>query len=305
MFCGYCGNAQVNVANVGADTQSPPPPQQAAEYVPPAAYPVADQSAQQAPGYAPPAGYPAAGQGAQQALPQYPPAGYPAAGQDAQQAPPQYPPAGYYPPQQGAPGYAPPPPKEPSQLALAGKQYFPWLKNGIFGTKEPMHILFAAIVPLLIVFFFTLGTASQMNWHAGGFFLTGFFNLIYVAVLPVAVWLIKKFWEKDDTASLDSVFAEYSSYHNIVLPVAFIAMILGIIVPVYHFSAHIIAVMFQFVRWLSLGAAITCLLSSRDGDSKAWLKVVAVIVVFAALWFIVGACYTAGFKWGISSSLFW
>lgn len=282
-FCGHCGKSQV-VADAAVAAQSPPEQPQAPAYAPP---------------QVPPAGYPAQGYGAQPVPPQqYPPSGYPAQEYGAQQTPPQqYPPAGgYYAPPQGAPGFAPPP-KEPSKLALAGKNYFPWLQKGIFGTKEPMHPLFAAIVPFAIVFFFTLGTASQMGWHAGAFFLTWFFNLVYVAVLPVAVWLIKKLWDKDNTVTPFSIFAEYSSYHNIVLPIILLTMILGIAVPVFHFSAHIIAVMFQFVRLLSLGAALACLFSSRDGDSKLWLKIIAVIFVFTAMWYIVGACYTAGFNW--------
>ena len=266
-FCGHCGNSQVT-ADAEMFAQSSPEPLQEPEHVAPAP--------PQAPEYVPPAAYPPPGYG-------------------APQAPPQYPPAGYYPPQ-GAPGYAPPP-QEPTALALAAKNYFPWLKKGLLGTKEPIHFLFAAIVPLVITFFFTLGTASQMGWHAGAFFLTGFFNVLYIAALPLAVWLIKKFMEKDESATPDSVFAEYSSYHNIALPIVFVAMILGIIVPVFTFGTHIIAVMFQFVRLLSLGAALTCLSPSRD-DSKAWLKVVILIFVYIAMWYIVGAIYTVGMNWG-------
>ncbi len=279
-FCGYCGKPQAPVEAQAAVESPPVAPPVGGEEVMAATHP------EYAPQQMPPPGYPAMEQGAQQQAP-----------------PPQYPPAGYYPPQQGVPGFAPPP-KEPSKLALYAKGYLPWLTKGFLGTKEPMHILLAAIVPFLVAFFFTLGTASQMDWHAGAFFLTWLFNIVYIAVLPVAVWLIKKFWEKDESATPESVFAEYSSYHNIILPVVFVTMILGIAFPVYHFSAHFIAVMFQFVRLLSLGAAFACLFSPRDAVSKTWLKIIALIGVFVAMWFVVGACYTAGIRWGISRMFF-
>ena len=130
-FCGYCGKPQPAI-EAEATVESPPvsPPAASEEIVPPAQ-----------PQYSPQ---------------QMPPPGYPVTEQGAQQAPP-YPPEGYYPPQQGVPGFTPPP-KEPSKLALYAKGYLPWFTKGFLGTKEPMHILFAAIVPFLVAFFFTLGT---------------------------------------------------------------------------------------------------------------------------------------------------
>ncbi|HNZ62917.1 MAG TPA: hypothetical protein PKH23_01105 [Bacillota bacterium] len=215
------------------------------------------------------------------------------------QAPPQgYAPAGYYPPAQpSAPG-VPPAPKPPSKLALEAKGYFPWLTKGFLGTTEPMSILLAAIVPFLVAFFFTLGNASGMSWHAGAFFLTWLMNMVFIGVLPVAVWFVKKYWEKDEASTLEAVFAEYSSYHNVALPVVFFAMIFGIAFPVFYSSVHFISALFQFVRLVSLGASLACLFSPRDAVSKSWLKVLTVIGVFVVLWFIVGACYNAGFRWG-------
>ncbi len=226
----------------------------------------------------------------------------PVEGQPMQSTPPQEP-AAYYPATQpNVPG-VPPAPKAPSKLAIEAKGYFPWLTKGMLGTTAPMNILFAAIVPFLVAFFFTLGNARGMGWHAGAFFLTWFINIIFIGVLPIAVWFIKKYWEKNEAATLESVFAEYSSYHNIALPVVLFAMILGMAISVPYFGAHIVSMMFQFVRYISLGAALACLLSPRDAVSKTWLKIVAVIGIFVLLLFIVGACYSAGFKWGFRSLL--
>ena len=77
--------------------------------------------------------------------------------------------------------------------------------------------------------------------------------------------------------------------------IVFVAMILGIIVPVFTsgrtYCGHVPIRGDCFARRCS-----HLPFPSRD-DSKAWLKVVILIFVYIAMWYIVGAIYTVGMNW--------
>ncbi|MGI6235906.1 MAG: hypothetical protein ACOYI6_11780 [Christensenellales bacterium] len=279
-FCGYCGNRQ-SVAESKETVQAPA------------------ETFQTPGGYAPATNYNAADYGArQQVPPPAPSAGYNAYPPKQQQTPPQYPPqgGGYYPPQPGAPGFAPQPPREPSKLALHAKNYWSWFGKGFLGTKEPMHLLLASIIPFLVTLFFTLADVLNTRWSAVAFFLMWIMNMVYMAALPVLVWLIKRYWGKDETATLESVSAEYSSYHNVILPYVFLVMILSIGLSFARTGSIVVSYMCTFARLLSLGAALTCLLSSpRENASKTWLKVIVIISAFFLFSFTLGANLTSSF----------
>ncbi|MGI6616770.1 MAG: zinc-ribbon domain-containing protein [Saccharofermentanales bacterium] len=213
----------------------------------------------------------------------------------------QMPPQGAYtPPQQGQ-GYAPPtyqPPKPPSALALDSKRYFNWLKNGIFGTLEPMHLLLASIAPFLVAFFFTLGRAGWMSWHAGGFFLTWLFNMVMVAGLPVVAWLLKNHLLKQP-ADLKAVCAEYASYHTIPAMIMLLVMVIGLAAG----GTTLVTSLFSYVRLLSLGAALMCLFAPRDQDAikRMWKIMMIVLAAFIVLVYLADLFLSLGIRWSYKS----
>lgn len=222
---------------------------------------------------------------------QPPPQGYPAVAQP------------YSPQQQGVPG-APPPypqpypiePKPPSALALEGKRYFNWLGKGILGTTEPMHVLFAAIVPFLITLFYTLASSRMMNWHAGGFFLLWFFNMIMIVAMPTAAWFCKRYWLKEDESWQDT-FARYSSYLNIVLPITLFVMILGFIISLGGFI-HLLSILHLVpVLWL-VATIFTCTSGSKASAKQLWLVSLVLIAVYIILSLIGNSILVAGGQWG-------
>ncbi len=214
-----------------------------------------------------------------QAQPQMPQAPPPVL--DPVQAPP--PPAYYAPP---------PPPKEPSLLASEGKRYMSWLTRGFLGTSEPIHLLYAAIVPFLIALFYTLSMARFMSWHAGGFFLLWFFSMVMVAALPAAAWLLNRFWLKAE-AGLIETFSAFSSFSNVILPLAFVVMILGLAGAGFAFTLG------SLIPVLVLAASAMLLVPAAGGDQKKlWLAVLILAAVFIVLQIIWGSIYSAGRSWG-------
>ncbi|HZK29013.1 MAG TPA: zinc ribbon domain-containing protein [Clostridia bacterium] len=215
-----------------------------------------------------------------------------------------HPGAGPYPPQQqqGAPGAPPPPypypsePKPPSALALEGKRYFAWLGKGIFGTTEPMHFLFAAIVPFLISLFYTLAASKMMNWHAGGFFLMWFFNMIIIVAMPAAAWFGKRYLLKEDISAQDA-FAQYSSYLNIVLPITLLIMILGFAISLGGFI-HLLSILHLVPVLLLVASILTCISGSNAGMKKLWLVSLVLIAVYIILSLISSSILVAGGQWG-------
>ncbi|NMA18320.1 MAG: hypothetical protein GX939_06140 [Clostridiaceae bacterium] len=223
---------------------------------------------------------------------QAPPAGMPGAPYQPPQshgAPPI--PGGQMPP---PPHGAYPPPNPPSALALDSNRYFTWLKNGIFGTLEPMHLLLASIAPFLVALFFTLGRAGWMFWHAGGFFLTWFFNMIMIAGLPVIAWLLKNHLLKQ-TADLKAVCSEYASYHTIPAMIMLVVMLLGLAAG----GTTLVSSLFSYVRLLSLGAALMCLFAPRDQDTikRMWKIMMIILAVFIVLVYLADLFLTLGVSW--------
>lgn len=261
VFCSNCGSKQESapeiVPEAAEQTQAPPPP--VAPPPPPAAPPPPYQAV---PPQAP----------VQQEVPAQ------------QQAPYPYP----YPPQ---------PPKPPSALAIEGKRYPGWLLKGLLGTREPMHLLYAAIVPFLITLFLTLQAARLMNWHAGGFFLLWFFTLIVMGAMPTMAWFCKRFILKEEDKLLDA-YARFSSYLNAVLPVSLLAFILGAVLP----GGTFISVLMYLVPVLILAASVmTAIEGSKAELNKLWLVVLAITGVFFVLLFIYSAIMGAGLQWGLSA----
>lgn len=195
----------------------------------------------------------------------------------------------------------PPPPKPPTELQLDGKRYFKWLSAGLLGTIEPIHGLLAAIVPFLITLFNTLAVTRSMMWHAGGFFLVWFINIVVMAVLPIIAWVLKKHYVKDDV-SLKDVFSQYSSYHNIVFLISFVVMIFGMAIPFAAASgfAQIFWLLGRLMPMFSLLAALNCLLVARDDArvKKAWSVTLIMVAVFYVLFYLMHGITYAGMKWG-------
>ena len=190
-------------------------------------------------------------------------------------------------------------PKAPSALALEGKRYFRWLGQGVLGTDEPMHFLFAAIVPFLITLFYTLSSGKMMNWHAGGFFLLWFFNLILMVAMPTAAWLCKRYWLGEEM-DFQGAFARYSSYQNIVLPISFFIMILGLAISMTSLGGmNFLSLLLHLVPILSFAAAtLTCISGSQAGTKKLWLVVLALAIVYIILFFLINLILMAGVNWG-------
>ncbi len=254
--------------------------------------------------------YPGYTQSPASGYPQAPPAGIPGTPyqapqpHDAPQAPggqmPPTPQGAYPPPQQGQ-GYVPPPyqpPKPPSALALDSKRYFGWLKNGIFGTLEPIHLLFASIAPFLVAFFFTLGRAGWMSWHAGGFFLTWLFNIVMIAGLPVVAWLLKTKLMKQPS-DLKAVCTEYASYHTIPALIMLVVMVLGLAAG----GTTLVTSLFSYVRLLSLGAALMCLFAPRDQSTikRMWQIVMILFVAYIVLVYLADLFLGLGIRWAYKS----
>ncbi len=259
VFCSKCGNRQVEVAQDQAAT-----PEVAA--VPePAAAPE------------PPAAPPPAPQDL--ASPGHPPYPYP--------HPPQ---AHPYPPQAPAP---------PSALALEGRRYFTWLGKGFLGTEEPMHMLFAAIVPFLITLFYTLASSKLFNWHAGGFFLSWFFNMILMVLMPTATWVCRRYWLKDEI-SLPDAFARFSSLMNLVLPITLFVMLLGLVISVNSAGGlNFLTMILHLIPLLIFAASlIICLSGPRPGIRKIWMIVLALTLVYLIFFSINSLILSAAARWG-------
>ena len=208
------------------------------------------------------------------------------------------PPAPYpYPPQAAAP-------KEPSALALEGRRYFKWLTGGIFGNEEPMHLLFAAIVPFVITLFYTLASARMMNWHAGGFFLLWFFSIVQIVALPAVAWLLKRHMLKQEVKIVD-VFSTYASFHTIILPVALLVLLFGLTVSMTSAGGiRFISALRLLIPLLSFAASL--LLSVHDSEaplSKKWQLILALTGVFIVLHVLDSAILTAGMNWGLYKGL--
>ncbi len=207
-----------------------------------------------------------------------------------QAAPPQMPQQAPYPYP-----YPPQPPKPPSALALDGKRYPRWLLNGFLGTREPMHLLFAAIVPFLVTLFLTLEAARLMRWHAGGFFLLWFFTLIMIVAMPTMAWVCKRFILKEED-KLPDAYARFSSYLNAVLPVSLLTFILGVALPAGTF----VSVLMYVVPILIFAASVmTMVEGSRAEVKKLWLVVLTVAGLFFILLFLYSAIFAAGLQWSI------
>lgn len=231
----------------------------------------------------------AADQAVTQAVTQAPPPPVQAPAPGTAQAPvPPYP----YPQQVQAP-------KPPSALALEGKRYFSWLGQGFLGTDEPMHFLFAAIIPFLITLFHTLSTGKMMNWHAGGFFLLWFFNIILMIALPAVAWLCKRYWLKEEIG-FQGAFARYSSYQNIVLPISLFVMILGLAISIDSTGGiNFLSVFMHLIPILSFAAAaLTCLANSKADTRKLWLIMLVLTVAYIILFFLSNLILRAGMTWG-------
>ena len=225
----------------------------------------------------------------------------PAEAGQAQAIPPAAPPP---PPYQAGPAPPPPqapypypypsqPPKPPSALALDAKRYPKWLIQGFFGTREPMHILFAAIVPFFVSLFSTLEAARIMNWHAGGFFLLWFFMLIILGAMPTMAWVYKKFILKEEERLIHT-FARFSSCLNVVLPVSLIAFILGVVLP----GGTFISVLMYVVPILIFAAAVMSAVAGSQADlKKLWLITLVIAGVFFVLLFLYSAIFSQGLQW--------
>jgi len=193
--------------------------------------------------------------------------------------------------------YPPQAPKAPSALALDGKRYPGWLAKGFLGTNEPMHLLFAAIVPFLVTLFSTLEAARLMNWHAGGFFLLWFFMLIIMGAMPTMAWFCKRFILKEED-KLPDAYARFSSYLNAVLPVSLLAFIFGVVLP----SGTFISVLMYVVPILIFAASVmTAVGGSQAEVKKLWLVVLTVAGVFFVLLFLYSAILTLGLQWSIKA----
>lgn len=191
-----------------------------------------------------------------------------------------YPPQGSYAPQPAVP-------REPSQIALAGKRYFDWLIKGILGTKEPMHILFAAIIPFLTTLIYTLSSAPFYGWHAGGFFLVWFFVILFVAAIPLIAWLLKTYLLKEKI-EFKILFAEYASYFNVIFLYSLFAMIFALAIsgmgPNNFFYA-----LYKGTLVFSLLAGIAALVSKPDEAKKVWPTLLIMGSVFIVMTFIIVA----------------
>ncbi|NLB27758.1 MAG: zinc ribbon domain-containing protein [Clostridiaceae bacterium] len=230
----------------------------------------------------------------------------PAAAEQVQEAPP--PVAPPPPPYQAGPTqvpqqppypypYPPQAPKAPSALALDGKRYPGWLVKGFLGTEEPMHLLFAAIVPFLVTLFSTLEAARLMNWHAGGFFLLWFFMLIIMGAMPTMAWFCKRFILKEED-KLPDAYARFSSYLNAVLPVSLLAFIFGVVLPAGAF----ISVLMYVVPILILAASVmTAVQGSQAEVKKLWLAVLTIAGVFFVLLFLYSAIFALGLQWSFKA----
>lgn len=191
--------------------------------------------------------------------------------------------------------YPPQPPKAPSAIALDGKRYFRWLLKGFLGTSEPIHLLFAAIVPFLISLFMTLEAARLMRWHAGGFFLLWFFTLIILVIMPVMAWVMKRYLLKEEDGLVQAC-SRFSSYLNMVLPVSLLALILGAVLPAGTF----ISVLMYVVPVLILMATVmTSVFGSAAEMPKVWLVALILTGIFFFLIFVYSAILGAGLQWGL------
>lgn len=224
------------------------------------------------------------------AMPEAPPTVQPPAPEGISPSAPPYP----YPPP-----YPPQPPAPPSALALEGRRYFAWLGKGFLGTVEPMHLLFAAIVPFLITLFYTLASAKLFNWHAGGFFLTWFFNLILMAVMPVSAWLCRRYWLKDDIG-LPDFFARFSSLMNLVLPISLFVMLLGMVISMTSTGGlNFLTMILQLIPLLIFAASLlVCLSGPRADIRKLWLLVLVLTLVYLTFFSFCNLILTASAKWG-------
>ncbi|HHV42644.1 MAG TPA: hypothetical protein GXX72_07380 [Clostridiaceae bacterium] len=187
-----------------------------------------------------------------------------------------------YPPQQGA--YPAAQQAQSSQLAAFGKRYFGWLASGILGTKEPMHVLFAVIVPFLTTLIFTLSTAPFYSWHAGGFFLIWFFMIFFVAAVPVIAWLLKTYLLKDK-AKLTDVISEYASYFNIIFLFSLFAMIFALAIRNVG-PNNFFYVLYNGTPLFILLAGIASIVSKPKEEKKTWLTFLALGFFFILFTFI-------------------
>ncbi|MDI9461351.1 MAG: zinc ribbon domain-containing protein [Saccharofermentanales bacterium] len=212
-----------------------------------------------------------------------------------QQAAPYPPQPGAYPPPQGA---YPPPYQQgpPSQLAIYGKRYFGWLLSGILGTKEPMHLLFAAIVPFLTTLIYTLSNAPFYAWHAGGFFLVWFFAIVFVAVVPVLAWVLKTFMLKERVKITD-VISEYCSYFNIILPFALFAMIFALAIKGIG-PSNFFYVLYQGTLLFSLLAGVATISSKPGREKKLWLSLLVMGFLLILFVFLLNTIsWHAAYRW--------
>ena len=188
---------------------------------------------------------------------------------------------------QGAPIPAATTPKEPSQMALDGKRYFGWLFKGILGTKEPMHMLLAAIVPFLTTLFYTLSIAPFFNWHAGGFLLVWLFVIIFVAAIPVVAWLLKSNLLKEKI-EFRNLFSEYASYFNVIFLYSVLAMIFalasGAVGPNNFFYNF-----YKGTLLFALLAGIASVVSQPAKEKKTWASLLIMGGAFIVLTFFIVA----------------
>ncbi|NLK01458.1 MAG: zinc ribbon domain-containing protein [Clostridiaceae bacterium] len=200
-----------------------------------------------------------------------------------------YPPQGAYPPpyQQGP----------PSQLAIYGKRYFGWLLSGILGTKEPMHLLFAAIVPFLTTLIYTLSNAPFYAWHAGGFFLVWFFAIVFVAAIPVLAWALKTFLLKE-SVKITNVISEYCSYFNIILPFSLFAMIFALAIRGIS-PANFFYALYQGTLLFSLLAGVATIFSKPGKEKNNWLSLLAMGFLFILFTFILNTIGYAALRWAL------
>lgn len=216
------------------------------------------------------------------------------------QAPP--PPEGPVPPQVPYPypqAYPPPPPSPPSALALDGKRYFPWLGKGILGSEEPMHFLFAAIIPFLITLFQTLAGAKLFNWHAGAFFLVWFFNMIMIIAMPTLAWLMRRYAFKDPISYPDA-FARFSSHMNLVLPITLFVMLLGLVISVNSAGGlNFLGMILHLIPLLIYGASLVLCLSKIQAEvKKIWIIVILLTLAYLILFSLTNLIVSAGARWG-------
>lgn len=261
---------------------------QAQVYNPPQAQPYTPQQGQ---GYQPPQGQadqtpqglgyqPQQGQGYQ------PPQGQVYQQQQGQA---DQPPQGQQPfPPQGSPYPQPAAPKAPpSQIAIDGKRYFNWLSKGMLGTKEPMHILFAAIIPFLTTLIYTLSSAPFYDWHAGGFFLVWFFSILFVAAIPAAAWLLKTYVFKEKV-EFKNLFSEYASYFNIIFLYSFLVMIFVLAIGGVG-PANLFYALYKGTLVFSLLAGVAAIVSKPETGQKTWLTLLIMGCIFVVLTFIIVA----------------